>query len=1547
MSAKKLMRFRYCARSLDHRSAIKVSYCRGLLASKLSSSDSERYGMAAVGLSSDQVYAKLNQIQPDFDWSSITVSCINSPKNVTVSGPEDKIVALISHLQDQQIFARKLLVKVGYHSPQMSAIAPEYLVRLETLQRDLEFHSNKTTMISSVSCNEVSTDDLLNGEYWVQNMVSPVNFLGALELCCSSSKPTPGKLNVFPVFPPANTLMEIGPHSALQGPIRDILQSLGTDTEVTYTSPLIRNRKGTATFLATMGQLHCRGIKIDVNKLNRLSSRGPHFVQVMKDLPQYPFNHSITHWDESNQSRELRIGDHVRNKLLGAPGQDWNILRPTWRLFIRSEDLDWVKDHKVDGSILYPAAGMLAMAIEAIKQLTSRNNSEVIGYEIKEVRFHTALVVPDTHKGVETQICLLPSSGTVDDKRAWYEFRIYSDKDCDGHWTENCYGFIRADMGKGSSEADFSKQAECHLHQAIITYEDALARCQIEVNKSKVYRIFRELGLDFGPCFQRLDQLFVSGSNESISNVMIQSKPEILVIQDDHEIHPTTLDAVFQSVYVALCQGSAEGLQTMVPSRIGKLWLSSAGSDEPTNDSKWQVYTKIVKLGHGGARGDIITLAESRQLKVEVHDIEITTIPGSKRSFSDEKEDSRLGYGMTWKADLATLSLDQAQEYCESASELKVEPIQWRRDLEFSALAFAHAALLELRRLEQSPLSPHLKKYLSWIETQVDRDLSAAPEDRLLDHEGGHENSEMLIAAGERLSSSRMGKVFVLVGQKLTQILLGEIDPLQLLFHDEYLIQGFYDEMNEVSRCLPSLANYLDLVLHKTPGIKILEIGAGTGATTKILNHILAPRQESPRYGQYDFTDVSPSFFSKAKEYFLNDKLMNFCTLDVEKDLSEQGFLAGTYDLVIAANVLHATKDLKKTLENVRRLLKPGGKLALFEVTVPTATLSGFVFGTLPGWWLSTEDWRQQSPCITEKNWDEVLKQSNFSGTDMVFRDFKSDECHGWSVMISTAVDSPSDPQPLSTTAIAVLDLDSTLQREIVEELDVSLKGIGGTTFQMMSLHDAALLEDKSNKHFVFISEIEHPLLRTASSEHFENIKCLLSSSASILWVTAGGGRLLQSPDYGMVQGLRRVSQQENKRIALVTLALDPASRTCKDQAKKIFSIFQPSLFGFKMDEYEPEYVEMDGKLHINRLAEEVGLNEHITRSTTTPRRTQNFRDGPPLRMSMKGLGSLESLKFEEDTTYNDALGADEIEVKVAAVGVNFKECLTVLGRVATDRLGSECSGVVSRVGSNAANIDLKVGDRVVLLGLDTYRTYARTHYQCAIKIPDEMSFAEAAAIPTAFCTAWYSLVEVGRLQKGESILIHTASGGTGQAAVQVAMHIGAKIFATVGSNSKKQLLMEKFKIPAEHIFYSRDTSFAQGIMRVTHNRGVDMVLNSLSGDSLVASWECIAPYGRFIEIGRKDIDSHGNLPMFPFIKNASFSGVDLTAITEQRPELVQRMLQSIMSLVLVKSLRPADPLTVFSISDIEKAFRLLQSGKNSGKIVLEMDPLAQIHVSR
>jgi NADPH:quinone reductase-like Zn-dependent oxidoreductase len=321
-------------------------------------------------------------------------------------------------------------------------------------------------------------------------------------------------------------------------------------------------------------------------------------------------------------------------------------------------------------------------------------------------------------------------------------------------------------------------------------------------------------------------------------------------------------------------------------------------------------------------------------------------------------------------------------------------------------------------------------------------------------------------------------------------------------------------------------------------------------------------------------------------------------------------------------------------------------------------------------------------------------------------------------------------------------------------------------------------------------------------------------------------------------------------------------------------------------------------------------------------------------------LVPLNKLHFIEDLQYdNMPLAAGEIDVQVQATGLNFRDVLVAMGHISGQNIGLEGAGIVNRTGSDITYF--RVGDRVCFgpANSGSFATFARLPAEYVGKIPNSLTMEEAASVPVNFITALYSLRDVARLKRGESVLIHAAAGGTGQAALQLARLIGAEIYATVSTIEKRQMLVATYGISEDHIFSSRDLSFAAGVKKITSGRGVDVVLNSLSGEALHRSWECLAPYGRFIQLGKRDAMSSGTIDMSVFLRNTVYAGVDVAELYKQKPAKCESLLRDIMDMFASEQLLPVHDITVLRYTDLEAGFRLLQSGKSMGKVVFKQDP--------
>jgi NADPH:quinone reductase-like Zn-dependent oxidoreductase len=531
--------------------------------------------------------------------------------------------------------------------------------------------------------------------------------------------------------------------------------------------------------------------------------------------------------------------------------------------------------------------------------------------------------------------------------------------------------------------------------------------------------------------------------------------------------------------------------------------------------------------------------------------------------------------------------------------------------------------------------------------------------------------------------------------------------------------------------------------------------------------------------------------------------------------------------------------------------------------------------------------------------------------------------CH----LAQTAAPFMGDVSDIVVQLITDRDESEPLVSALVELINLHT----GSRPSISSLSD---VDVSSSTRYICLAELDAPLLRDMSSETFELVKKLLTTCSSVLWVTSGAYRFAERPENNLSQGLLRTVRSEIANAA-ASLDLDPSSKLeASGRAELILKALNASLA--TPQDHSPvdfEFVEEGGRLVVPRVVKQQETNLALFRATQqSPPYLQKFQQpGRRLKVAVGTLGALDSLYWEDEP--ERPLVDHDIEIKVACTGMNFKDVVIAMGQLPSPYLGVECSGTVVRVGPKVTSH--KVGDRVCAMTLGAYSTSVRCPTTSAAVIPEDMSFEIAASIPVVYCTTYYGIVEVARMEPGESILIHAASGGVGQAAIQLAQMIGAEIYATVGSVEKKQLLIDTYNLPETHIFYSRDTGFGPAVREATGGKGVDVVINSLAGDLLRETWECLAHFGRFVEIGKRDITSNTRLEMCMFEHNCSFSSVDLTLVAAERPRIMARVFKEVMDLFAKGTVKPITPITTIGISEVETALRRLQSGKTTGKLVV------------
>src|SRR5262249_5134439 len=303
-----------------------------------------------------------------------------------------------------------------------------------------------------------------------------------------------------------------------------------------------------------------------------------------------------------------------------------------------------------------------------------------------------------------------------------------------------------------------------------------------------------------------------------------------------------------------------------------------------------------------------------------------------------------------------------------------------------------------------------------------------------------------------------------------------------------------------------------------------------------------------------------------------------------------------------------------------------------------------------------------------------------------------------------------------------------------------------------------------------------------------------------------------------------------------------------------------------------------------------------------------------------------------------EPVGDGQVEIDVHAAGLNFRDVMWAMGLLpeealsdgfAGPTLGLECAGVVRSLGQGVDG--LAVGDRVMAFAPGSLSTRVVTMAEAVAPIPPQTSFAQAATIAVAFVTAIYALGHLAKLAPGEHVLIHTASGGVGLAAIQYAKQRGAVVIATAGSEVKRAFLR---LAGADCVLDSRDLAFCDAVREFTKGQGVDIVLNSLSGEAMERSLEVLKPFGRFLELGKRDFYLNRRIHLRPLRQNISYFAIDVDQLPVRRPDLARQLLTEVSTALFNDEIRPLAH-RIFCFGELEEAFRLMQSSGHIGKLVL------------
>lgn len=1530
----------YAVGALSHESACKAAYFRGLVADRLRAETAVPGAMLAVSVSDTDARASLEELGLQ---ETVHIACINSPASVTLSGPVEAIDELKEWFDEQGTFAQKLNTGVAYHSPAMHAVAAEYLALMGHLEADHRRSRGRAIpMVSSVTGHVAAPKLLATPQYWVDNLISPVRFSEAVQLLAS------GKPEVMlPLGSGAITdLVEIGPHAALRRPVKD-----SAPKSLLYHAALERKKSPLRTMLVLLGTLFCRGHPVSVLAANQ-QAQG--HLPFLVDCPPYPFDHSKRYWSESRLSKDYRLRRSSPGYMLGRRAHDWNAMRPRWRNWLSVEKMPWLAHHVVTNTTICPGTGMVVSAVEAVRQMATENTSPssntraISGFLLRDAQFLAPIPVGNTaQNATETVLHLRRVQFATEKETNWHEVTIFVHRD--DRWTE-CFRAnvqVQYQEAETGGQVDGGRENRIEAERVRQLVEQATMECAAEIDTRAFYDFCEEHGIRYGETFRRLQSISWDGVRTSAAHIDLTHDKRV----GDSPVHPAVLDAAVHLVIAQVSKGLDEHIPTLVPQRLGSAWISAKVWSEATSSLRLasvlhrdrngpNLQSSFYALGDDGlplCTAENLTMAEVSR-------------PNNGEG-GDGQSNIPLLYGLVWKPQLSSLSVESLRRLLD-ASALPVDEshmVQCHPKAENAMRLAARNALRDLTEADLDRAPAYIRRYAAALRYHYgtarpgEKQNVSGEELEFLLHECETENPEF--------------SVYPAIGRALPSIFRGEADPLDIMFkNDEVGAESLYRYLAAQQFRDGRFGTLLGLATHEKPGLKILEVGAGIGSMSRcILAELQKFEKETgqSRFASYTYTDISPAFFEAASGQYsdlVSQGRLLLKTLDLERDPAEQGYDLGSYDLVVAGLVLHATSNLTVTLNRIRSLLKPGGRIAFQEVVWTDSATANVTFGSLEGWWLGTEESRRYTPLLDEGCWDELLRRTGFSGTDLVLRDYQSDVCHICSVIVSQAIEPPPsqsehavtqrEPQP---KLVLLTDHDSPAQHALALRITEQYPAASVTTFDTIEQESWTPPTDAV---VVALLELNRSRLAALSEPDFKTLQKLAQGVQHMLWVSsppaeASAADAAAEAYASIGVGLLRSIMSEEPSKHFVSLVIESSGEASEAQ---LVSAVTESCFG-NLDQPacpELDFVVRDGNLMVSRVVKEIELEQERLARVVPQLRNEPWAPGPPLALQVGTPGMLDTMRFIEDTACYEELGPEEVEIEAVAWPISFRDVFVALGRLGMEGLGIECAGIVTRVGSAlhpGHPYYVGPGARVVMVAPGCLRSHPRAAAVRVARIADGLSFEDAVAAINPGMTAYHSLINVARLQAGDKVLIHSGAGSTGQMAIGIAQMLGAEVFTTVGFDDKKQLIMDKYGIPEDHIFYSRNTSFAKGVMRVTDGYGVDVVLNSLAGEGLRASWECIAQFGRFVEIGKADIGANASLPMASFAKNSMFAAVDLHHIAQAESRLTRHLLLKVLELVTQDKLSRPTPLHLYPVSDVEKAFRYMQSGTNTGRIILTKSP--------
>ena len=836
--------------------------------------------MLAVALGPAEVLKAIGDIP------NVEIACYNAPNSVTLSGSEMSIEEACSRLLAANIFHRKLRTSGNaYHSKLMEESGQHYetFLKQSLPHKPRSNRSPDVTMFSTVTQGPIDTVDI---EYWRRNLESPVQFDTTTQRLCKSR-------------PEVKVLVEIGPHSALAAPLKAIRKALNYSPErLIYLSALKRNANSVECLLNLVGSLFLAGYPVPISTVNAASNVQQPPGRLIVDLPSYQWQYNKdVMWAESRLSTNIQFQAFPHHDLLGSQLPRTSNIAPAWRNMIDLDSVPWLRDHKVGDSVVFPAAGYVALAIEAITQIkgpTTANAADA--YTLQDVNISSAMLLKESsYTELIVDLHAVPGQHTA------HAFVVSTVSN--GTWTEHASGSVQVGedcIARKSSVSPRTTRCMLTMIDKAFRNDSTTLSGRGGVNKDSFdrrwYSAMNRVGLIYGRSFTTLSDIKASVEhNQATADVPFNASEGQMAHQSRFAVHPTTLDACLQLSIIAAHKGKSEDLvKAYLPVSIPRLtvWPSKASQHHSL-----KAFGRSVRCGLRTiqASTELSSSDDQKYLQAEVSFLSLETA-------MDEANEGKMPEPYTrliWKPDVDRLTNAQARAlFSQSQTDESTARFFFSSLEELTQLAICSVAQRLPGDLQVDRMPDHMRKFLKWLTEQ-----STVFSEPNIDGMTSNKLEERINSIAQSLEKDVPEAAMVAqLNTRMPQIISGTVGALDVMIENDLLTRIYENGFGQTG-AYARLTDVIGLMAHKNPRMRIVELGAGTGGATRVMLDALEGGTSLPKYDKYDFTDISKAFLGVAQERFQTHRLLGYGILDIENSPTSQGFEEHSYDVVFASNV--------------------------------------------------------------------------------------------------------------------------------------------------------------------------------------------------------------------------------------------------------------------------------------------------------------------------------------------------------------------------------------------------------------------------------------------------------------------------------------------------------------------------------------------------------------------------------------------------------------------------------------------------------------------